>query len=121
MIYNYYIVPVGWGNIIAITGKNIEGVEKPRAKQYIATVDLDRTFVHFDFNRKKVETLVAEHQEEVEAERKYDMEGWWLLRSKKAGVRVRDLLKKYKIETLREYRHRSRREINEARKKGERV
>ncbi|MGA2253608.1 MAG: hypothetical protein ABSG53_03020 [Thermoguttaceae bacterium] len=32
-----------------------------------------------------------------------------------------DLCKQYEIETLREYRHRSREQINERRKKGERV
>ena len=36
------------------------------------------------------------------------MESWYLLRSIKPGVRVRDLCKEYQIETLREYRHRSR-------------
>jgi hypothetical protein len=49
------------------------------------------------------------------------MEGWWLLKATKPGVHVRDLCKEYKIETLREYQHRSRREINEARKEGRKV
>jgi hypothetical protein len=39
----------------------------------------------------------------------------------KPGVRVRDLLKQYDIETLREYRQRSREQINERRKRGEKV
>ena len=49
------------------------------------------------------------------------MEGWNLLRAVKPGVRVRDLCKQYQIETLREYRHRSREQINQRRKKGEKV
>ena len=49
------------------------------------------------------------------------MESWYLLRSTKPGVRVRDLCREYEIETLREYRHRSRRQINEAREKGRRI
>ena len=54
-------------------------------------------------------------------ERVLKMESWYLLRSTKPGVRVRDLCREYEIETLREYRHRSRRQINEAREKGRRI
>ena len=42
-------------------------------------------------------------------------------RAGKPGVRVRSLCKQYEIETLREYRHRSRREINKAREEGRRI
>jgi hypothetical protein len=49
------------------------------------------------------------------------MESWIVLKSLKPGVRVRDLLKQYEIETLREYRQRSREQINERRKRGEKV
>jgi hypothetical protein len=40
---------------------------------------------------------------------------WWLSPS------MRDLLQEHQIETLRDYQHRSRRQINEAREKGERI
>ncbi len=119
--FNYYVVPVGAGNIIDSTGKTLEKVEKPRAGQFVATLDLDRTFIHADFNTEKVKKLLKEHPGEVEQEHYYAMESWYLLRSIKPGVRVRDLCKKYKIETLRHYRHRSRKQINEARKKGKRI
>lgn len=121
MIYNYYIVPVGWGNIIDITGENMKHLEKPCPKQFITALDLDRTFVHFDFNRQKIDRLLKDHKGEIALEKKFDMAGWWLLKAVKPGVRVRDLLKKNGIETLRAYRHRSRRQINEARKKGKRI
>ena len=49
------------------------------------------------------------------------MESWYLLRAIKPGVRVRDLCRKYQVETLREYRHRSRRQINEDRQTGGRI
>jgi len=109
-------VPVGVGNIIDMTGKTLEAVEKPRPKQTLATLDLDRTLVHFDFNRGKVKKLLEAHKGAIVEERRFDMEGWWLLKAVKAGVRVRDLCKENKIETLRQYRHRSRKQINEARK-----
>lgn len=123
-LYHYYIVPVGSGNIIDITGKTVENVEKPQQKQFIATLDLDRAFAHYDFNRKKVEKMLAEHKDDIMVERKLsdeDLAPWWLFKATKPGVSVRELLKKYEIETLREYQHRSRKQINQARKKGQRI
>lgn len=120
MCHNYYIVPVGRGNIIDSTGRPAEPVERPRADQFVATLDLDRTFVHKDFNREKVARLIAEHKGEVEMQ-DFDMEGWYLLWSTRPGVRVRDLCRQYQIETLREYRHRSREQINQARKEGKKI
>ncbi len=124
ILYHYYVVPVGAGNIIDITGKTFKPVEKPLSRQFIATLDLDRSFAHHDFNREKVKQMLAEHEKEVEVERNLsdeDLAPWWLFRAAKPGVRVRDILKEHKIETLREYQHRSRRQINEAREKGERI
>ena len=124
ILYHYYIVPVGAGNIIDITGKTFENIEKPNPKQFIATLDLDRAFAHYDFNRKKVEKMLAEHKGAIKVERKLsdeDLAPWWLFKAVKPGVSVRELLKKYEIETLREYQHRTRKQINEARKKGERI
>ena len=46
------------------------------------------------------------------------MEGWYVLRAVKPGVQVRELCKQYQIETLREYRHRSRDQINQRRNAG---
>jgi hypothetical protein len=124
VLYHYYIVPVGAGNIIDITGKTFDNIEKPRLKQFIATLDLDRTFVHHDFNREKVKKMLEEHSDEIQVEQNLsneDLAPWWLFKPLKPGVRVRELLKKYSIETLREYQHRSRKQINEARKKGKRI
>jgi hypothetical protein len=124
ILYHYYIVPVGVGNIIDITGKTFENIEKPNPKQFIATLDLDRAFAHYDFNRQKVEKMLAEHEGEIKVERELsdeDLAPWWLFKAVKPGVSVRGLLKKYEIETLRQYQHRSRKQINEARKKGERI
>ncbi len=121
MLHNYYIVPVGWGNIIDITGKNIENLEKPASKQFIATLDLDRTIVHKDFNRDKINKLLKDRKDQVAMERDCRMEGWWMLKALKPGIRVRQLCKEYKIETLRQYRRRSRRQINQARKDGKRI
>jgi len=124
VLYHYYIVPVGAGNIMDITGKPVDPVEKPRPKQFIATLDLDRSFAHYDFNEKKVQEMLKEHEGQMIVERKLsdeDLAPWWLFQAIQPGVRTRDILKEHKIETLREYQHRSRKQINEAREKGERI
>ena len=115
MLYHYYIVPVGAGNIIDVTGKTVENLQQPRADQFIATLDLDRTFVHWDFTQEKLAKLLREHRDEVEQEKESGSKAWYLLRSIKPGVRVRDLCAQYQIETLRQYQHRSREQINAAR------
>ena len=120
MCHNYCILPVGRGNIIDATGRVVETVEKPRPDQFVATLDLDRTLVHKDFTGEKVARLLKEHKGEVEM-KDFDLEGWYLLSSTKPGVRVRDLCKQYELETLREYRHRSRTQINQARKEKKKI
>lgn len=120
-LYHFYVVPVGAGNLIDVTGRDIEKPEEPKRGQFIATFDLDRTFVHLDFNQEKVEKLLREHKGEVEQEDVSGSKAWYLLRSRKPGVLVRDLCARYKIETLREYQHRSREQINEARKAGKKI
>jgi len=123
-LYHYYIVPVGAGNIIDMTGKTLERVEKPRPQQFVATLDLDRTFAHEDFNTEKVRKMLEEHKDQIEVERKRspeDLAPWWLFRSIAPGVQARDILKEHSIEPLRDYQHRSRQQINEAREKGERI
>ncbi len=68
--------------------------------------------------------MLKEHAGEIVVERQRsdeDLAPWWLFKATKPGIHTRDLLKEYKIETLREYQHRSRKQINEAREKGERI
>ncbi|HVR87465.1 MAG TPA: carbon-nitrogen hydrolase family protein [Planctomycetota bacterium] len=123
MIHNYFIVPVGMGNMIDCFGRPAQHVDKPRENLSITTFDLDVTIVHQDFNGEKVATLLREHAGEVEKVPEVAVAGenWIVLRATKPGRRVRDLCKQYHIETLREYRHRSREQINERRRKEERV
>jgi hypothetical protein len=120
-LYHYYVVPVGAGNIIDATGRTLEKLEEPLKDQFIATLDLDRTFIHVDFTTEKVEKLLREHKGEVEEEKDTGSKAWHLLRSIKPGVRVRDLCEQYKIETLRQYQHRSREQINAARAAGKKI
>ncbi len=118
MCHNYRIVAVGKGNMIDITGATIEPDRRPRADQFIATLDLDRTLIHYNFNEEKVARLLKENKGAVEMEADYPLESWYLLRATRPGVRVRDLCGRYDIEPLRDYRNRSRDRINQARREG---
>ena len=112
------MLSVGSGQIADKTGKDLTEVEEPRRGQFIATVDLDRTFAHGNFNDAKIRTMLREHKDKVELERRYADENWYLLRSIRPGVRVRDLFKEYGIEVMRDYRNRSRVAIEKARRAG---
>lgn len=116
----WHVVTVGDGSMIDFTGRPI-ATQTPRPQQFHATLDLDRTIIHENFNEEKVAELLKRHAGEVELEQRFAREAWYLLRATAPGVRVRDLCRKYQIETLREYRQRSRRQINEARTAGKRV
>ena len=119
MIHNYYVVAVGRGNMIDSLGRAVAPAQRPLPQQFIGTLDLDVTPVHKDFNGERVGKLLAEQKGKVEVLPDVgDMEGWYVLRAVAPGVRVRDLCKQYGIETLREYRHRSRDQINELRRAG---
>ncbi|HOD50408.1 MAG TPA: carbon-nitrogen hydrolase family protein [Candidatus Hydrogenedentes bacterium] len=120
-VHNYYVVGVGEGTIVDCTGVTLAPAETPRENLFITTLDLDRTFVHEDFTRRKLDRLLAEHTSEIEVEQKYEKEGWTLLRSIKPGVRVRDLCAQYEIESLQQYRNRSREQIDQRREAGQRI
>ena len=125
-LYHYCIVAVGWGDIIdPISGKALESCQKVSAHQFVATVDLDATLVHKDFTDAKIARLIKEHKGEVALDERFNTqlnrENWYLLKALKPGVRVRELLKQYNIEPLRDYQLRSRKEINEIRAKGGKV
>ena len=49
------------------------------------------------------------------------MEGGYLLHSLKPGIRVCHLCRQYQMKTLREYRQRSREQINDARAKDKKI
>lgn len=121
MLHNYYIVPVGRGNIIDITGRTVQDIHKPLENQFIAVLDLDETIVHYDFNSKKIKRLIAENKDDIALAKQYPLESWYLLKAVKPGIQVRRLCTENEIETLRQYRHRSREQINRARKQDKRI
>jgi len=69
-----------------------------------------------------VQKLLREHQGQLQLLPNIgDMEGWYVLRSTATGVQIQKLCKQYQIETLRDYRNRSRQQINQLRKEDKHV
>lgn len=120
-IHAYYVVSVGNGEFFDMTGEVISPAVAPRDRVSLTTLDLDRTLVHKDYNRDKVDALLGAHPDEITLERDWDPEGWYMLRAVKPGVRVRDLCRRNDIENLWEYRLRSREQIHERRAAGQRI
>lgn len=120
-IHAYYVVSVGNGDFIDMTGEVIPPASTPMDRLHIATLDLDRTLVHKDYNRDKVAALLEAHRDAITLERDWDPEGWYMLRAVKPGVRVRDFCRARDIENLWEYRLRSREQINARRVAGLRI
>ncbi len=120
-IHAYYLVSAGDGDFIDMTGEAIAPTSKPLDGLHITTLDLDRTLVHKDYTRDKIKRLLEAHPDEIVLERDWHPEGWYMLRALKPGVRVRDLCRRHDIETLQEYRLRSREQINARRAAGVRI
>jgi hypothetical protein len=116
-LYHYYIVPVGTGNIIDITGEEVT-CQNPREQHFIATLDLDRTFIHDNYTGKKVQQMLQDYKGKIEIEQRYNMEAWTLIRSVDSTVNLRQLCRRYQVETLRQYQHRSCLQINRIRECG---
>lgn len=116
-LYHYYIVPVGTGNIIDITGEEVT-CQNPREQHFIATLDLDRTFIHDNYTGKKVQQMLQDYKGKIEIEQRYNMEAWTLIRSVDSTVNIRQLCRRCQVETLRQYQHRSRLQINRIRECG---
>lgn len=76
------------------------------------TLDLDRCIFHEDFNMGKLDRLLEEHGDEVEVDRRFDREAWFILKAKRPGVSARKLAHEYDMEELRHYKRRSRRHID---------
>lgn len=79
-------------------------------------LDLDRCIFHQDLNLPtKRDALLKEHGEDVEQEKWWPMEGWFVLKAKRSGVSARELARQHGLEELRHYINRSRCEIDKCR------
>jgi predicted amidohydrolase len=119
MLHNYFIVTStqnGHTMFVDVTG---EVLSETRGEAFaMRRLDLDRTLFHENFNSAKVRKLLREREGDVTM-RHFRDEQWYLLEASRAGVSVRELAKEYGLETLRDYRWRSRRQIDAIRERGQ--
>jgi predicted amidohydrolase len=120
--YNYYVMSATWAPdclVYDIDGEQLlyehdnmsNGTNVTRF-----TFDLDRCLFHQDINLPaKLANLLKDHGEDVEREKWLPMEGWFVLRAKRAGVSARELSRQYGLEERRPYINRSRCDIDKAR------
>jgi predicted amidohydrolase len=116
--FQYYVAAVGYpGELVDMTGAAFPNSTSPDPAYpmlMMADIDLDRTYVHQDYNAAKIAALLAAHGTDIYVEPNTGPPHtpFWLLRSRTPGVRVRPLLAAYEIEDAHEYQRRSRQGIN---------
>lgn len=120
--YNYYVVSATWvPDCLAfdIDGQQILHETNNQGNNTNIsrlTLDLDRCIFHQDLNRpQKIGRLLQERGEDVAEEKWMPMEGWFVLKAKRAGVSARALACQYGLEELSHYINRSRCEIDKCR------
>ena len=79
------------------------------------TLDLDRGIYHHNFNLARRDQLLQDHGDVIEQEAFFSRQHWFVLRATAPGVSARDLAQDYGLEELREYKRRSRHQIDDLR------
>lgn len=106
------IIAVGSpGDVVDMTGEQLP--TSPVAGfpfMKIAKLNLNRAFVHWDYNRDKVKQLLSDYPDTIDLE--IPGPPFYLLRSNSSSVVLRDILVAREIETNREYIYRSRQGLN---------
>jgi predicted amidohydrolase len=118
LMHHFYIVTAtqaGQCLVYDITGREILSEQSSDVNVSRVVLDLDRAIYHQDFNMKKLESLLAEHAEDIEVEMSLPREKWFVLRARRPGVSARKLSREYGMEDLRSYIARSRKELDAAR------
>jgi hypothetical protein len=130
-LYHFNVVPAGWGDITDTTGQVAKGQSQEAPGIFTATLDLDKTWFHQNFN-SNITKLLADHKGDVIVE---SLPGYcstdgncsaigdlsaesqfFLLARTDAGyakgLSVRALKDEYGLTDLLTYQHQARRAIN---------
>eukprot|EP00164_Ancoracysta_twista_P002061 GFYU01002714.1.p2 GENE.GFYU01002714.1~~GFYU01002714.1.p2 ORF type:complete len:427 (-),score=130.84 GFYU01002714.1:35-1315(-) len=123
-LYHYVIVPNGWGDITDKNGKVVENLQNPEKNMWWAEVDLDKTYIHVDYTEEKRSKMLDDYKGliEVDPDPLIAQSNFVLIKTTdlgyNQGIRVRQLLREYDIEPLRDYQQRSREVVNKHRQNG---
>jgi predicted amidohydrolase len=112
--FNYYIVTSTWlknCTVFDINGDRLLYEESGDINISRITLDLDRRIYHENFNLEKRDKLLAE-QRDVVQEVHMLPEQWFILKTLSPGISAEKQAKEYGLEELRDYRDRSRRDID---------
>ena len=119
LLHHYYIVTSTYTRdclVYDITGKclldekRISGINVSRF-----TLDMDRRIFHYNFNEENRDRLLQERGNDIMLEIDMPREEWFVLKAKRPGVSVRRIAQQYGLEELRDYKDRSRWQINRIR------
>ncbi|HUW60994.1 MAG TPA: carbon-nitrogen hydrolase family protein [Candidatus Bathyarchaeia archaeon] len=116
--YHFYIVTatlIPDCLVYDITGERLLYEKGEKTNVSRITLDLDRGIYHQNFNMEGRKKVLKEHADEVKEDRWLEQEQWFVLKAIKPGVSARALAKSYGMEELRDYKNRSRREIDRMR------
>ena len=98
--------------VFDINGERIVNVRGTSHFTQWVTLDLDRCIFHENYNEDKLAALLAEDPRRVEVEKRMPDEQWIIVRSVREGVSARAACCEVGMEELREYKKRSRIEID---------
>lgn len=79
------------------------------------TLDLDRGIYHENFNLDKRDRMLRDCEGSLEQELHMEREQWLVIRALRPGISARETAREYGMEELRDYKNRSRREIDSMR------
>lgn len=106
--HHYYIVSAttaGDCSVYDITGRPLLYESDPEVNISQITLDLDRCLFHENFNLTPLEALLQEQGELVEVEQKLPRESWFVLRTRKEGVPIRQMARRYGLTELAPYKY----------------
>jgi len=118
LIHHFYIVTATQARdclVYDITGKELLYERSNDINISRVTLDLDRGIYHENFNIMKRDRLLSERGDDVTQEQHLELEQWFVLKARRAGISARDLAQQYGLEELRDYINRSRRGIDDRR------
>lgn len=100
--------------VIDLAGREIEYKKGNKADILVsrARINLNKAICHYNFNKEKINKLINDYPGTIEVDCEMPREEWIILKSEHEELNLKKILKEYGIETLREYKLRSKKFIN---------